>query len=118
MNLGNAGDAAVVPVINASRWIVTNVYATNSSSGAASNAYLGIFTAAGGSTGSPQGATIVAAAVLTSVTNTTFVKSLTVAPLGVTSAQTAQNIYFNVGSTTAGVTNATIDVFVIGQDLS
>jgi hypothetical protein len=117
VNVNAAGDTPM-PVINASRYIVTTVMVTNATSTSASNAFLGLFSAAGGSTGSPQGTTIVAAAALTTVTSATYNKVLTVAAAALnTLVLTAPVIYANVGSTTAGAT-ATVDVFVIGYDVS
>lgn len=109
VSCAQAGDAAVTSVINSTRWVPQSVVIV-SSSGATQTpaaAYVGVFT-------KPASAayTVLANAVLTSL-SATLVKYA--ASANTTSATTDQNIYVNVGTTTA---NGPIDVYVYGWDVS
>lgn len=104
-----AGDAAVTQVINASRWVPQYVVIANPT-GATSTpaaAYVGVFTNA-----AAAAYTVLANAVLTSL-SATLVKYA--ASANTTSMTTDQNIYINVGTTTAA---GAVDVYIYGWDLS
>ncbi len=106
------GDIAVLPIINASRWAPATVAFTNglvsgvSASVAAAN--LGIFTAPAGG-----GNVIRTAGVLTGQTTAPVFTNTASAAAAV--AQTAQNLTV---TSTVGVANGTVDIFVYGYDVS
>ena len=106
VNLNAAGDT-VLPLIDTSRYSVSNVIVTNASI-SLTTATAGLFTAPSGG-----GTAIVADAALSACTSAAVVSQRTVAS---TAAQTGQNLYFNVG--TAQGAAATADVFVYGYDLT
>ena len=109
VNLAATGDT-VLPVLNTSRYSVSNVIVTNASTdlSASTVPLAGVFPAPGAS-----GTAIVANASLSALTSASVVSQRTVAS---TAAQTTQNLYFNVG--TAASYAATVDVFVYGYDLT
>jgi hypothetical protein len=106
VNVNATGDQAVLPIINASNYSVSNVVFTNASV-SLSSAAAGLFTAP-----SASGA-IVSNAALSALTGSTVVSQRTVAS---TATQSAQNLYLNVG--TAQGATATMDVYVYGYDFS
>lgn len=104
-----SGDAAVTTVINSTRWVPQYVVVANPTGATQTPAaaFVGVFTAAA------QGAyTILANAVLTSMSATLVHYA---ASANTTSMTTDQNIYVNVGTTTAA---GAVDVYVYGWDLS
>jgi hypothetical protein len=105
----NAVADTPIPVINASKWVVSAVLTANASTTAVSTAYFSLNAATNNG-----GTTIVTAAAL-SVTNATAVAYSTVA--ATTTSQTGSTLYARVGTTLAGVA-ATFDVYVYGYDLS
>jgi hypothetical protein len=109
VSLAVTGDT-VLPILNTSRYGVSNVIVTNASTdlSASTVPFAGVFPAPGAS-----GTAIVANATLNALTSSSVVSQRTVAS---TIAQTGQNVYFNVG--TAASYPATVDVFVYGYDLS
>lgn len=106
VNLNAAGDT-VLPILNSTRYSVSNVVITNASV-SLTTATAGVFTGP-----NSTGTTIVADAALSALTSASVVSQRTVAS---TAAQTGQNLYFDVG-TPQGVA-ATADVFVYGYDLT
>jgi hypothetical protein len=109
VSLAVTGDT-VLPILNTSRYSVSNVIVTNASTdlSAATVPFAGVFPAPGAS-----GTAIVSNATLNALTSSAVVSQRTVAS---TIAQSGQNVYFNVG--TASSYPATVDVFVYGYDLS
>lgn len=109
VNCAVAGDAAVIPVVNSSRWVPQYIVIASSAgqTQTPATAYVGVFT-------SPNKAayTVLANAVLTSLSATLIKYS---ASANTTSATTDQNIYVNVGTTTAA---GSVDVLVYGWDIS
>ena len=106
VNVNSTADTAM-PIINSSRWSVSNVVFTNASI-SLTTATAGVFTApAAGGTG------IVADAALSGLTAASVVSQRTVAS---TAAQTGDYLYLDVG--TAQGAAATMDVFVYGYDLT
>ena len=109
VNCAVAGDAAVVPVVNSARWVPQYVVIASSAgqTQTPAAAYVGVFT-------KPAAAayTVLANAVLTSLSATLVKYS---ASANTTSATTDQNIYVNVGTTTAA---GNVDVLVYGWDIS
>jgi len=106
VNLNAAGDT-VLPLIDTSRYSVSNVIVTNASV-SLTTATGGLFTAPNGG-----GTAIVADAALSACTSAGVVSQRTVAS---TAAQTGQNLYFAVGTPQGAA--ATADVFVYGYDLT
>jgi hypothetical protein len=107
INVNATGDAAAMPIINASSYSVFQVVFTNASI-SLTTALAGVFTAA-----AAGGTAIVANAALATQTGPTIVFQRTVAS---TAVQTAQTLFVNVG--TAQGAAATTDVFVYGFDLT
>jgi hypothetical protein len=110
---GNAtGDAAVMPIINSTSWLPVNMVTANGQvSGAGSSIAtlaIGLFTAA-----AAGGTAIKANAALgsNSAVGSAIVTATTITAL----AETAQNIFINVGTALA---NSTVDVYLYGYDLS
>jgi len=114
VSLNSTGDAAVVPVINASSWVAATVIVANGRvagvSATVAAASVGIFTGAGST-----GTTIRTQGVLTGQTSTTVATVSAAAAAALAIDATAQNLYLNVGTALA---NATVDIFVYGYDLS
>ena len=106
MNLNATGDT-VMPVINTSRYSVSNVVFTNAST-SLTTAAAGVFPSA-----AAGGTAIVSNVALSGQTSASVVTNATI---NSTAALTGQNIYFNVG--TAQGAAATMDVFVYGYDLT
>jgi hypothetical protein len=112
ISVNSTGDVGVLPVVNASRWNVQAVVASNLSANAGTSVAIAICSA-------PLGAavTIVAPVILSSLV---AFGGATVAYRAVVQnvsfVGTGQNIYVNC-QTTAG-TACTLDVFVLGYDLS
>ena len=106
VNLNATGDT-VMPVINTSRYSVSNVVFTNAST-SLTTAAAGVFSSA-----AAGGTAIVSNVALSGQTSASVVTNATI---NSTAAQTGQNIYFNVG--TAQGAAATMDVFVYGYDLT
>ena len=106
VNLNATGDT-VMPVINTSRYSVSNVVFTNAST-SLTTAAAGVFPSA-----AAGGTAIVSNVALSGQTSAAVVTAATV---NNTAALTGQNIYFNVG--TAQGAAATMDVFVYGYDLT
>jgi hypothetical protein len=103
----NAAADTVMPIINSSRWSVSNVVFTNASI-SLSTATAGVFTAPSGG-----GTAIVADAALSGLSAASVVSQRTVAS---TAAQTGDNLYLDVGTVQGAA--ATMDVFVYGYDLT
>jgi hypothetical protein len=112
VSLSGTGDAALIPIINASSWSAQTVVVANGLvsgvSGTVAAAGVGIFTGAGST-----GTTVRTQGVLTGQTATTVATVAAAASAAV--ASTAQSLYLNVGTALA---NATVDIFVYGYDLS
>jgi hypothetical protein len=112
VSLNGTGDAATVAIINAGTWAAATVIVTNGlvsgASATVAAASVGIFTGAGST-----GTTVRTAGVLTGQTASTVVTVAAAASAAVTS--TAQSLYLNVGTALA---NATVDIFVMGYDLT
>ena len=106
VNLNATGDT-VMPVINTSRYSVSNVVFTNAST-SLTTAAAGVFPSA-----AAGGTAIVSNVALSGQTSASVVTNATI---NSTAALTGQNIYFNVG--TAQGAAATMDVFVYGYDLT
>jgi hypothetical protein len=108
VNCAIAGDNQT-RIINAARWVPTAVIVASSlgQTQTPTTAYLGVFT-------QPAGAayTVLANAVLT---NVSLVQMQYAAAANTTSVTTDQNIYVNVGTTTA---TGLVDVMIYGYDLS
>ena len=113
ININASGDVAILPVINATRWAPTFVLATNMTTpSAATTAAIGVYT-------------IAAKAGFTVATPFILGGFLSVAPNSNVSIATAANVSMAYGGstlyvnclTTAG-TACTIDVYVMGYDLS
>jgi hypothetical protein len=112
ISVNSTGDVAVLPVINSSRWNVQAVVASNMTVNAGTSVAIAICSA-------PLGAavTIVAPQILSGLVafgGATVGYRFTVQ--NVSFVGTGQNIYVNC-QTTAG-TACTLDVFVLGYDLS
>lgn len=109
VNCANAGDVAVTSVINATRWIPTAIIVASQAgqTQTPAAAYLGVFTA-------PAAAayTVLANAVLTSLAAASIKYAAATNTTGIT---TDQNIYINVGTTTAA---GVVDVLIYGYDLT
>jgi hypothetical protein len=106
VNVNSSGDT-VMPIINSSRWSVSNVVFTNASI-SLSTATAGVFTAPNGG-----GTAIVADAALSALNAASVVSQRSVAT---TAAQTGDNLYLDVGTPQGAA--ATMDVFVYGYDLT
>lgn len=112
VNLAQTGDAAVMPIINASSYapalIVTSNGQVSGVAGSIAAAALGVFTAA-----AAGGSAIKANATLAnnSAANSAIALATTIANLGFTQ----QTLYINVGTALA---NATVDLFLYGYDIS
>jgi hypothetical protein len=106
VNVNATGDT-VLPIIDTSRYSVSNVVFTNASIDL-TTAEAGLFTAP-----SAGGTAIVADAILSAMSSASVVSQRTVAS---TAAQAGQNLYLNV-SVAQGAA-ATMDVFVYGYDLT
>jgi len=107
VNVNATGDQAVLRIINAQNYSVSNVVFTNASI-SLSSAAAGLFTAP-----SAGGTGIVANAALSALTGPTIVSQRTVAS---TATPVSQILYLNVG--TAQGAAATMDVYVYGYDFS
>lgn len=105
VNVNAAGDT-ILPILDTSRYSVSNVIFTNASV-SLSSAAAGLFTAPGAS------GAIVSNAALSALTSASVVSQRTVAS---TAAQSGQNLYLNVGTPQGAA--ATMDVFVYGYDLT
>ena len=106
VNVNSTADTAM-PIINSSRWSVSNVVFTNASI-SLTTATAGVFTAP-----AAGGTAIVADAALSALSAASVVSQRTVAS---TAAQTGDYLYLDVG--TAQGAAATMDVFVYGYDLT
>ena len=106
VNVNALGDT-VLPIINTTRYSVSNVIVTNASVDL-TTAEAGLFTSP-----SAGGTGIVSDAILSACSAASVVSQRTVAS---TAAQAGQNLYFNV-SVAQGAA-ATCDVFVYGYDLT
>ena len=106
VNVNSAADTAM-PIINTSRWSVSNVVFTNASI-SLTTATAGVFTAPAGG-----GTAIVADAALSALNAASVVSQRTVAS---TAAQTGDYLYLDVGTVQGAA--ATMDVFVYGYDLT
>jgi hypothetical protein len=114
VSLAATGDVAVMPVINATSFSVSNIVVTNSQvngvGASIATASVGVFTAAAGG-----GTAIKAQAALASNTAQTVVFQATVASTALILPGTTQSLYLNCGTALAG---ATADFFIYGYDLS
>lgn len=112
LSVNSTGDIGVLPVVNASRWNVQAVVAANLSAGAGTSVAIAVCSAALGAA-----VTIVAPVILSSLV---AFGGATVAyrPVvqNVSFVGTGQNIFVSC-QTTAG-TACTLDVFILGYDLS
>jgi hypothetical protein len=106
VNVNSTADT-VMPIVNSSRWSVSNVVFTNASISLTTGT-AGVFTGPAGS-----GTAVVADAALSGLTTASVVSQRTVAS---TAAQTGDYLYLDVG--TAQGAAATMDVFVYGYDLT
>jgi hypothetical protein len=112
VNLNATGDAAVMPIINASSWapalIVTSNGQVSGVAGTIATAAIGVFTAA-----AAGGSAIKANATLAnnSAAGSAIALATTIANLAFTGSQ----VFINVGTALA---NATVDVFLYGYDIS
>jgi hypothetical protein len=110
---GNAtGDAAVMNIINSGYWLPKEMVTANGAvsgvAGSIATLQLGLFTAAAaGGTAIKSNAALAS----NSAANSAIVTATTVANV----AQTAQQIYVNVGTALA---NSTLDIYLYGYDLS
>jgi hypothetical protein len=110
---GNAiGDTVVLSIINASSWLPVNMVTANGqvsgAAGSIATLALGLFTAA-----AAGGTAIKSNAALSN--NSAAGSAIVTATTVTTVAQTAQQVYVNVGTALA---NATLDIFLYGYDLS
>ncbi len=109
VNCAIAGDVAITQVINASRWVPASVWicspAGQTQTPAA--AYLGVYTKA-----ATAAYTVLANTVMTSLSATAVKYNAAANTTGITSDQ---NIYINVGTTTAA---GLVDVLVYGYDVT
>lgn len=109
VNCAVAGDVAVTQVINATRWVPASVFVVSQAgqTQTPAAAYLGVFT-------KPAAAayTVLANAVLTSLSATAVKYAAAANTTGITSDQ---NIYINVGTTTAA---GVVDVLIYGYDVT
>ena len=105
-------DAAIVdlPIGGTSGFIVDSVVVYNAT-GNLATATLGVFTGAGGT-----GATIVADAALTGLTDPTVVLQRTVAATAVTPQVRADRLFVRIG-TASGVAGGRLDVVIYGRKL-
>lgn len=112
VSLNSTGDAALVGIINSASWAAATVVVTNGlvsgASASVATASVGIFTGAAGT-----GTAVRTAGVLTGQTAANVVTASAAASAAV--SLTAQALYLNVGTALA---NATVDIFVIGYDLT
>jgi hypothetical protein len=112
VSLAGTGDAAQVAIVNATSWAAATVVVANGLvsgvSATVAAASVGIFTGA-----ASTGTTVRTQGVLTGQTSTTVATVAAAASAAV--ASTAQSLYLNVGTALA---NATVDIFVLGYDLS
>ena len=112
INLASTGDAAFLPIINASSWapalIVTSNGQVSGVAGSIATAALGVFTAA-----AAGGSAIKANATLAN--NSAAGSSIALATTIVNLAYTLSGVYVNVGTALA---NATVDLFLYGYDVS
>jgi hypothetical protein len=108
VSLAVAGDAAVMPVIDASTYNAFQIVIGNAQGGSAATANLTINTGPG-----VTGTNLRAAGVLTGVTGP--LTALVAAAASPTVINTSQNLFVNVSVVAVGVT---VDIFVIGFDLS
>ena len=113
ININASGDVAILPIINSTRWAVTYVLATNMTApAAATTAAIGVYTVA-----AKAGYTIATPFILGSFLTPTPNSNVSIATAAnVSIAYTGQSVYVNC-LTTAG-TACTIDVYVMGYDLS
>jgi hypothetical protein len=109
VNANAVGDTPI-PVINSTKWVVEAVLTANASTTAVTNAYFSVNAATNNG-----GTTIVAAAPLTSLNATTYVKYMTVQASN--TLQTGSTMYVNIGTTLAGAA-ATFDCYIYGYDCS
>lgn len=111
--LGGTGDVAVLPVINASPWVVATFVFTNGLiagvAGSVAAASVGAWSAAAGT-----GTALRTAGVLTGVSGAVVLVNAAAAA-GAALAISTQNIFIN---NTVAVANGTCDIFVYGYDLS
>lgn len=107
LSVNAVGDPALIPVINASRWVPTTVVTANANVTMAT-ATVGLYTAA-----AAGGNAILTTAALTGQTTNGFVYVR--AATAITAAQTAQYLYVNVG---VAVATGTVDLYLYGYDLS
>ena len=112
INVNSTGDVGTLPVLNASRWNVQAVVYSNMGNNAGTSVALGVYP------GPLQtGTTVVSPQILSGIQaygGVTVAYRATV--VNVTYAGVSQTLYVNC-QTTAG-TACTIDVFVLGYDLS
>jgi hypothetical protein len=112
VSVAGAGDAALMPIINSTSWLPTQMVTSNSLlagvSGSIATATLGLFTAAAGG-----GTAIKTAAALAG--NTSQTAAVVVATTVTAVSQTAQTVFVNIGTTVA---TGTVDVFLYGFDIS
>ena len=112
VSLANTGDAADMPIINASSYAPALIETSNGQvsgvAGSIATAAIGVFTAA-----AAGGSAIKANATLAnnSAAGSAIALATTIANLGFT----GQTLYINVGTALA---NATVDVFLYGYDIS
>lgn len=106
----NAVADTPIPVINATKWVVSAVLCANASTTAVSNAFFSVNAATNNG-----GTTIVTGVALTSLTTATAIIYPTV--IATATAQTGTTAYVRIGTTLAGAA-ATFDVYVYGYDLS
>lgn len=107
LSVASVGDPALMPIINSTRWVATRVITANANVTMAT-ATVGLYTAA-----AAGGTAILTVAALTGQTTTTFVYDR--AATALTTSQTSQSLFVNVG---VAVATGTVDLYLLGYDLS
>jgi hypothetical protein len=114
ISVNGTGDTALLPIINATSYNVTNIVVTNAQlagvSGSIATANISVNTGA-----AVTGTSVNAAAALTTLTASNVVAQRTVVAGTLLLSLTAQSLYVNVGT---AVATGTLDIFVYGYDLS
>jgi hypothetical protein len=114
VSVNATGDAALLPIINAASYNVTNIVVANAQlagvSGSIATANISINTGA-----AVTGTSVNAAAALTTLTASNVVAQRTVVAATLLLSLTAQNLFVNVGT---AVATGTLDIFVYGYDLT
>ena len=107
VSVNAVGDTAIMPIINATRWVPTTVITANANVTMAT-ASIGLYPAA-----AAGGTAVLATAVLTGQTSNAFVYIRASGSLS--TARTEQSLFVNVG---VAVATGTVDLYLYGYDLS